>query len=610
MPRKTVLFILLLVIVVTAFGAGLLAPTAQGMGETSKDKFSRVNLLQAATATPSAPGATGEGLAAADAEKIINDTFNTVDRNLALWNIQPGLGTVMIEYGNRLARMSFAAQADNWDMAKYQLDEMVEIQEVGETTRPARVPMLKAFEENYLQPLDAAILAKDKTKFDDAFSKTIEGCNACHAASTGTGWKSYQYVDVQAPKTDPAAYVDWKGAGQDNYIANPPTAATGTPKPPLSGLVDAAGAQKLLFDKMNTVDRSLALWNIQPGLGTVMMEYGNRWSRMWYAAKAGNWDMAKYQLDEALEIQEVGEVTRPARAPMLKAFEENFLTAVDKAIEAKDANAFASAYQGATAACNACHKLSTGSNWKSYQFVKIQEPTADNSDHVVWNSPKGTGNYIANPPVAPTVTPQPPLSGPIDSLGVTMLISDTFGTVNRNLALWNIQPGLGTVMIEYGNRLARMSSAIEGGNWDMAKYQLDEMVEIQEVGETTRPARSEMLKTFEANFLKPLDDAILAQDKTKAGAALTTAITGCNACHAVSNAANWSSFGFIVIQPPKTDPADYLKWDTAKGTGNYVSAESSATPPASSGTTTPPNMPKDHAGRTGDVCLVCHQLAK
>lgn len=609
MSRKTILLTVLLAIVVTALGAGLLAPTAQGMGETAKDKLGRVNSLQAATATPAAQGVTGAGLGAADAEKIINDKFNMVDRNLALWNIQPGLGTVMIEYGNRLARTWYAAQASNWDMAKYQLDEMIEIQEVGETTRPARVPMLKAFEENYLQPLDAAIVAKDKTAFDAAFSKTIEGCNSCHKASTGTDWKSYQYVEVQTPKLDPASYVDWKGAGQDNYIANPPAAAPTTPKPPLTGVVDAAGAQKLLYDKLNTVDRSLALWNIQPGLGTVMIEYGNRWSRMWYAAKAGNWDMAKYQLAEALEIQEVGEVTRPGRAPMLKAFEENFLSAVDTAIDAKDATAFASAFQKATEACNSCHKLSTGSNWKSYQFVKIQEPTADNSDHILWSSPRGTGNYIANPPVSPTLTPQPPLSGPIDALGVTMLISDTFGTVNRNLALWNIQPGLGTVMIEYGNRLARMSYAIEGGNWDMAKYQLDEMVEIQEVGETTRPGRSEMLKTFQANFLKPIDDAILAQDKTKAGAALTKAIEGCNACHAGSNAANWSSFAYVVIQLPKSDPADYLKWDTANGTGNYISAEANATPAASTGTT-PPNMPKDHAGRTGDVCLVCHQLAK
>jgi RNA polymerase subunit RPABC4/transcription elongation factor Spt4 len=553
------------------------------------------------TAIPPTP--TVAGVAATDADKLINDKFNKVDRNLALWNIQPGLGTVMIEYGNRLARIWYAANAGNWDMAKYQLDEALEIQEVGETTRPARTPMLKAFEDNYLKPLDDSIGAKDKAKFTAAFNNAITGCNGCHKASTAANWKSYQYVHVQIPKADPAFDVDWKGGGQDNYIANPPAAPTAAPPAPLTGSLDAGGVQNLFFGKWNKVDRSLALWNIQPGLGTVMIEYGNRWSRLWFAAHGADWDMAKYQYDEMLEIQEVGETTRPARAPMLKAFEENYLSAVDKAIAAKDTKALEDAFKKATDGCNACHKASTSANWKSYQYVKIQVPTADNADYLVWNAAKGTGSYIANPTAAATATPKPPLTGSIDSVGVTKLISDTFGTVDRSLALWNIQPGLGTVMIEYGRRLAQMWFAIEAGNWDMAKYQLDEATEIQEVGETTRPARAPMLKAFEDNFLKPLDDAILAKDKSKAEAGLKKAIEGCNGCHAASKGANWSSYAYVQIQPPKTDPADYLLWAAPGGTGNYISSPGAATP-APGGGGAIPNAPADHAGRT--VCLVCH----
>ncbi len=553
------------------------------------------------TVIPATP--TVAGIAAADAEKSIDDKFNAVDRNLALWNIQPGLGTVMIEYANRLARLYFAVNAGNWDMAKYQHDEMLEIQEVGETTRPNRAPMLKAFEDNYLKPLDDAILAKDKAKFTAAFNNAITGCNGCHKASTAANWKSYQYVHIQPPKSDPAFDVDWKGGAQDNYIANPPAAPTAAPPAPPTGNLDAGGVQNLLFGILNKVDRSFALWNIQPGLGTVMLEYANRWERLWYAAKAGNWDMAKDQHDEMLEIQEVGETTRPARAPMLKAFEGNYLSAVDQAIAAKDTKAFEDAFNKAIDGCNGCHKASTAANWKSYQFVKIQVPTADNSDYVVWNSPKSTGNYIANPPTAATATPKPPPTGSIDSIGVTKMISDTFGTVDRSLALWNIQPGLGTVMIEYANRFARLWYSIEAGNWDMAKYQHDEMLEIQEVGETTRPGRAPMLKAFESNYLDPLDAAILAQDKAKAEAAFKNALQGCNACHLASTAANWSSYGFVQIQQPKTDPADYLLWAAPGGTGNYVSSAGGATP-APSGGGAPPNAPKDHAGRT--VCLVCH----
>jgi len=86
--------------------------------------------------------------------------------------------------------------------------------------------------------------------------------------------------------------------------------------------------------KLNTVDTNEALWAIQPGLGTVMIEYGTRFNNVWWAADGGNWDMVNYQLKEMTEIQEVGETTRPARAEALKKFETDYL---DKLIEAAKA---------------------------------------------------------------------------------------------------------------------------------------------------------------------------------------------------------------------------------------------------------------------------------
>ncbi len=517
---------------------------------------------------PTSALTTSAGVPAADVAKLLADKFNTADTNLALWKIQPGLGTVMMEYGNRLSRLWFAANADNWDMAKYQLDEMLEIQEVGETTRPNRAPALKAFEASYLKPMDAAIAAKDKAAFAKAFTATITGCNACHSAQTAANWSSYKFVEVQVPNINPAAYIDWNGAGQDNYIANPPAAAAATPAI-LTGNLDAVGVQTLVDGKFGAVDRSLALWNIQPGLGTVMMEYGNRLSRMYFSAKAGNWDMAKYQHDEMLEIQEVGETTRPARAPALKAFEDGYLKPLDQAIVAMHPKALENAFAAAVGGCNACHAASTAANWKSYQFVKIQVPAADNNDYLVWAATKSTGNFIANPPAAPAAMPKPALTGTLDISGVATLVDGKFNTLDTSLTLWNIQPGLGTVMMEYGRRLAQVVYSIKAGNWDMAKYQSDEMLEIQEVGETTRPGRAPMLKTFEANYLKVLDAAIMAHDKAKATSAVNDAITGCNACHPAATNPSWSSFGFVQIQLPATDPTSYLNWNTTGGTGNY-----------------------------------------
>jgi len=86
----------------------------------------------------------------------------------------------MIEYAGRMGHVWFAGEAANWDLAQYQLTEMREIQEVGETTRPARAAALKSFESSFLDPLEDQIKAKDKAQFESAYRSAIQGCNSCH----------------------------------------------------------------------------------------------------------------------------------------------------------------------------------------------------------------------------------------------------------------------------------------------------------------------------------------------------------------------------------------------------------------------------------------------
>ncbi len=119
---------------------------------------------------------------------------STEEKLKSLAEIQPGLGTVMIEYGNRYTNAYYAAKGGNWDLAAYQIKEAREIQEVGETTRPPRAQALKAFEKNYLDPLEEAIKAKDFKKFDVAFKAGIQGCNGCHAG------QGFPFIKYQLPK--------------------------------------------------------------------------------------------------------------------------------------------------------------------------------------------------------------------------------------------------------------------------------------------------------------------------------------------------------------------------------------------------------------------------
>lgn len=125
--------------------------------------------------------------------------------------IQPGLGTVMIEYDARFDNLWFAAQKSNWAMVRYQLKEMREIQEVAETTRPSRAPMLKAFEDKYLEGLDKARQAKKLKGFTAAYDDAIGGCNGCHAASSSSDSKSFSFVKITRPKAPMYKNVDLAG---------------------------------------------------------------------------------------------------------------------------------------------------------------------------------------------------------------------------------------------------------------------------------------------------------------------------------------------------------------------------------------------------------------
>ena len=133
----------------------------------------------------------------------------TADQKLeTLANIQPGLGTVMVDYSTRAGNMYYAARAGNWGMAAYQLKEMTESQEVAETTRPERAAALKAFEKAMLVPLARDIENENQSEFQTDFQKMVTRCNGCHQAS-GMAFLVYQLPDhAQTPaKLDAGAKV-------------------------------------------------------------------------------------------------------------------------------------------------------------------------------------------------------------------------------------------------------------------------------------------------------------------------------------------------------------------------------------------------------------------
>jgi len=111
--------------------------------------------------------------------------------------IQPGLGTLMIEFGHRFYVAYYAAKANNWELADYEIHELIEAQEVAEVTRPKYTEDLKAFEHGALAQLQQTIKTKDWKQFEVKYAETTKACNACHTKN------GHPYIQYKLPKIAP-----------------------------------------------------------------------------------------------------------------------------------------------------------------------------------------------------------------------------------------------------------------------------------------------------------------------------------------------------------------------------------------------------------------------
>ena len=151
-------------------------------------------LSACATSTTSSPTATTPAASTATGTPAGNPLLT----NVQLSDIAPGLGTVMVEVGYRNWVLPYAAKGGNWELAAYQVKEIGEIMEVGETTRPKRKAGLSKFTDGPLKALNDAITAKDIAAFDTAWTAEVKGCNDCHDE------QGFKFMEWKLPSTPPA----------------------------------------------------------------------------------------------------------------------------------------------------------------------------------------------------------------------------------------------------------------------------------------------------------------------------------------------------------------------------------------------------------------------
>jgi len=86
-----------------------------------------------------------------------------------------------------------------------------------------------------------------------------------------------------------------------------------------------------------------------------MPEIGTRTWKLYYAAKAGNWDMADFQCREIQGLMLTGALTRPRYEADLKGFVEEYVSKLRETVRAKDFGAFESAFNEMVVAANEYH---------------------------------------------------------------------------------------------------------------------------------------------------------------------------------------------------------------------------------------------------------------
>ncbi len=99
-----------------------------------------------------------------------------------------GLVEIMMATQSHHAKLWYAGNARNWDLADYQIDELKEgLEDAAKQIPDYKGVPIGSMIENLMMPpiaeVESAIKAQDRAKFVAAYDKLTAACNACHNGS-------------------------------------------------------------------------------------------------------------------------------------------------------------------------------------------------------------------------------------------------------------------------------------------------------------------------------------------------------------------------------------------------------------------------------------------
>src|SRR5213594_3683847 len=109
----------------------------------------------------------------------------------------------------------------------------------------------------------------------------------------------------------------------------------------------------------------------QHGMAHLMKEVGERYHVLYYAAKALNWKLAQYQLNQVIALFRIGATLRPKFTEDLNGFVKTHFHPMSEAIRAQEWNRFEEAFKkGIQGATNSTKNTDTASSISSCRRIR------------------------------------------------------------------------------------------------------------------------------------------------------------------------------------------------------------------------------------------------
>lgn len=115
--------------------------------------------------------------------------------------LQPGLARLMPEIGARFWKAFYAAGAANWPLATWQLKELRKLLRLCEVTRPKYTDDIEEWISDDLDPLVAALDARDLATFESRYHEAVDAANELHRRWQKE-WIVWKLPDTPPPDLD------------------------------------------------------------------------------------------------------------------------------------------------------------------------------------------------------------------------------------------------------------------------------------------------------------------------------------------------------------------------------------------------------------------------